>query len=108
MEVTMLKGGPAGGGVGSALLAACVAAARAANLGRLVLVSTNDNVDGLRFYQRRGFRLVALRPDAIANARRDLKRGIPEVGDHGIPIRDELELELPRSEWDAVIDAYGR
>jgi N-acetylglutamate synthase-like GNAT family acetyltransferase len=61
---------------------------------RLWLVTTNDNVDALRFYQRRGFRLVGLRPGAVDDARRRLKPGIPETGDHGIPLRDELELEL--------------
>jgi hypothetical protein len=38
-------------------------------------------------------RLVALHGDAVADSRR-LKPEIPEMGDGGIPIRDELELEL--------------
>jgi hypothetical protein len=47
----------------------------------------------LHFYQRRGFRIVAVHPGAAAAARR-LKPTIPELGEHGIPIRDEIELEL--------------
>jgi hypothetical protein len=43
--------------------------------------------------QRRGFHLAELRKDAIAAAR-EIKPGIPRTGHHGIPIRDELELEL--------------
>lgn len=58
----------------------------------LWLVTTNDNVDAIRFYQRRGFRLSALRPGAVEEARRDLKAEIPEVGGYGIPMRDELEF----------------
>jgi hypothetical protein len=37
-------------------------------------------------------RLVALRPDAPAQARR-VKPGIPLVRAYGIPLRDELDLE---------------
>jgi hypothetical protein len=47
-----------------------------------------------RFYQRRGFRLSDLRPGAVAKARL-VKPQIPEAGQHGIPMRDELELLLP-------------
>ncbi|MBK9941693.1 MAG: GNAT family N-acetyltransferase [Kouleothrix sp.] len=82
-----------GAGVGSALLAAAVAAARAAGCARAYLITTNDNMRALRFYQRRGFALVALRPRAIERARA-LKPSIPLVGFGGIPLRDELELEL--------------
>jgi GNAT superfamily N-acetyltransferase len=81
-------------GVGTALLTAAVAAAAAMGATRLVLTTTNDNVDALRFYQRRGFRLVALRPDAVT-ASRVLKPSIPLVGDHGIPLTDELDLARP-------------
>jgi GNAT superfamily N-acetyltransferase len=59
---------------------------------RLRLTTTNDNLDALRFYQRRGFRLVALRPGAV-DAARALKPEIPVTGAHGIPLRDELDLE---------------
>jgi hypothetical protein len=58
------------------------------------LVTTNDNLVALRFYQRRGFRLSALRPGAVDEARRRLKPAIPDAGAFGIPLRDELELEL--------------
>jgi ribosomal protein S18 acetylase RimI-like enzyme len=62
---------------------------------RIWLVTTNDNLDALRFYQRRGFRLAEVRPGAVDEARRTLKPGIPEAGAYGIPIRDELVLERP-------------
>jgi GNAT superfamily N-acetyltransferase len=78
-------------GVGNGLIEAVAAVARAAHCTRLSLVTTNDNLEALLFYQRRGFRLVALYPDAIEQARR-LKPQIPLVGRHGIQIHDELEL----------------
>jgi len=52
---------------------------------------TNDNVNALRFYQRRGFRLAELRPGAVDQSRRR-KPEIPRVGDYGIPLRDEIDL----------------
>ena len=70
------------------------ALARDAGCTRLWLITTNDNVDALRFYQRRGFRLAKLHPGAVDDSRARLKPGIPKLGDHGIPLRDELELEL--------------
>ena len=45
--------------------------------------------------QRRGLRLVRLWPDSVTQARTLLKPEIPLIGDHGIAIRDEIELELP-------------
>jgi ribosomal protein S18 acetylase RimI-like enzyme len=81
-------------GIGSALLAAVWDIARDAGCRRLWVVTTNDNVDALRFYQRRGFRLVALRPREVDRSRDTLKPGIPRSGSYDIPLRDELELEV--------------
>jgi ribosomal protein S18 acetylase RimI-like enzyme len=81
-------------GIGSALLDAVMEAARQAGSTRLWVVTTNDNVDALRFYQRRGFRLARVRPGAVDESRRVLKPEIPTVGAYGIPLRDELELEM--------------
>jgi GNAT superfamily N-acetyltransferase len=81
-------------GIGSALLTAVQDVARRAACTRLWVVTTNDNVDALRFYQRRGFRLARLRADAVNESRRTLKPEIPVVGSYGIELRDELELEM--------------
>jgi GNAT superfamily N-acetyltransferase len=81
-------------GVGSALLAAVQDIARAAGCRCLWVVTTNDNVEGLRSYQRRGFRLALLRPGAVDRSRELLKPEIPTSGAYGIPLRDKLELEM--------------
>jgi ribosomal protein S18 acetylase RimI-like enzyme len=57
------------------------------------VTTTNDNTRALRFYQRAGFRLTALRVGAVAEARK-VKPEIPSHGLDGIPIRDELELTM--------------
>jgi hypothetical protein len=61
---------------------------------RLWLVTTNDNTAALRFYQRAGWELVAFHHNALAQSR-VLKPSIPQMGLDSIPIRHELELELP-------------
>ncbi|HUR16463.1 MAG TPA: GNAT family N-acetyltransferase [Candidatus Limnocylindrales bacterium] len=107
LEVTVLESLAPGRGVGSALLAACVGVAAERGVGRVWLVTTNDNLDALRFYQRRGWEMVAFHRDSITEARRTLKPEIPLLGNDGIPIRDELELELPAAQWPAFIARYA-
>jgi len=80
-------------GIGTALLEAVEVAARAAGSRRIWLTTTNDNLDALRFYQRRGFRLVKVWRDSVVEARHR-KPEIPLTGDHGIAINDEIELEM--------------
>jgi ribosomal protein S18 acetylase RimI-like enzyme len=95
-EVVSIDSVVQGEGVGTALLEAACQAAAAAGCRRVRLITTNDNVDALRFYQRRGFALTELRRGAVEESRR-MKPQIPKVGAYGIPIRDELVLvrELP-------------
>jgi hypothetical protein len=107
LEVTVLEALEGGRGAGSALLAACVGVAVAQRLRRAWLVTTNDNVDALRFYQRRGFQVAAVHVDSVTQARATLKPEIPLLGAHGIPIRDEIELEMPVREWQAFVARYG-
>ena len=92
-EVALLEALEQGRGVGSSLLGAVEELARRCGCKRLWLVTTNDNIHALAFYQRRGFVLAALHRDAVTEARRVLKPTIPLVGEGGIPLRDELELE---------------
>ena len=80
-------------GVGTELLAAVESAARAAGCARLWTITTNDNLDALRFFQRRGFLITAYRLGGMDRIR-ELKP-IPADGYYGIPIRDEIELEKP-------------
>ncbi|WP_221891160.1 GNAT family N-acetyltransferase [Microbispora sp. KK1-11] len=93
-ELVTLDSVREGAGVGTALVDAVAGAARAAGAVRLWLVTTNDNLRALRFYQRYGFDLVAVHRDAVARSR-ELKPSIPETGLDGIPLRHEIELELP-------------
>lgn len=79
-------------GIGTALMKAVEEAARLKNCTRIWLLTTNDNLNALRFYQKRGYELVAVHRHAV-DAARKLKPSIPQIGDDGIPLQDELELE---------------
>lgn len=82
-------------GVGTALLQNVCQLAVTHQCHRVWLVTSNDNLRALRFYQRRGFRLVAVHVGGV-DAARVHKASIPTVGLDGIPVHDEIELEWRR------------
>lgn len=91
-EITTLNSLSESIGVGTALVEAVENWAREAGIERLWLVTTNDNLAALKFWQKRGYELVTVHRNAIADARR-IKPQIPITGLDGIIIRDEIELE---------------
>lgn len=90
MTLDSLKGGI---GIGTALIDAVRAAAADSGIKRIWLIITNDNLNAMRFYQKRGYRLAALYPGELSEARK-LKPQIPLIGHDDIPLHDEIELEL--------------
>jgi ribosomal protein S18 acetylase RimI-like enzyme len=93
-ELVLLHALTPGRGLGNALVEALARLLMSEGVRELWLTATNDNLDALRFHQRRGFRLVAVRAGAMEEARR-LKPSIPLVGEFGIGIRDHLRLLRP-------------
>ena len=91
-EITTLDSLTEAAGVGTALVEAVEMWAEEAGMQRLWLVTTNDNLAALKFWQKRGYHLVAVHRNAIAQSRR-IKPQIPITGLNGITIRDEIELE---------------
>lgn len=92
-EIVTIDSTQPSSGIGMALIEAVKNAARAAKCKRLWLITTNDNLNALRFYQKRGFVLVAVHRNALEISRQ-LKPEIPLLGADGIPLRDEIELEM--------------
>jgi len=80
-------------GIGNGLLNAVINTAFAKGCNIIRLVTTNDNTDALKFYQKRGFKITQYRFNAIEKSRK-LKPSIPIIGQDGIVISDEIELEL--------------
>ncbi len=97
LEVVALAATGAVRGAGRALMADMFDVARGVGLRRVKLVTTNDNLRAIGFYQIIGMRIARVGINAIDVARR-LKPQIPMTGENGIPIRDEIEFEyLTRS-----------
>jgi GNAT superfamily N-acetyltransferase len=92
-EIVSLDSLIEGQGNGTKLINAVLDEARKRNCKRVFLSTTNDNLHALRFYQKRGFELAALHRGAV-NESRKIKPDIPLTGYDGIPIRDEIELEV--------------
>jgi len=92
-QVITLNSLQQGIGVGAKLLEMVKQVALDMGCKRLWLITTNDNLEALRFYQKRGFHLVAVYPNALAESRK-LKPQIPIMGIDDIPLRDEIELEI--------------
>src|SRR5215510_14742542 len=82
-----------GQGIGTQLLKQAVEQARKKDCKRIFLITTNDNLNALGFYQKRSFELVATHRRAV-NESRKIKPSIPFFGMNSIPLRDEIELEL--------------
>jgi ribosomal protein S18 acetylase RimI-like enzyme len=80
-------------GVARALLDEIVARAKAQKARRLRSVTTNDNVDALKFYQLYGFKLTTLFVNAL-DMLRVLHPSLSLIGMNGIARRDVLELEM--------------
>lgn len=80
-------------GVGTALVDETRKSAVLAGCIRLSVVTTNNNVYALHFYQKRGFVISSVRKNAIAESRK-LKPQIPLLDDRGRLISDEIELEI--------------
>ena len=80
-------------GVGTAMLDRVRDNMQQRSVSRMWLITTNDNLDAIRFYQRRGWTIAAVHLNALAESRK-IKPSIPEIGMYGIPMRDEMEFEL--------------
>jgi ribosomal protein S18 acetylase RimI-like enzyme len=79
-------------GVGTTLLNKITDYSKHNSIRRLWLVTTNDNLDALRFYQKRNWTIIAIHKDAVNEARK-IKPTIPINGHNDIPLRHEIELE---------------
>lgn len=93
IELLTLNSTLEGQGIGSALMLMAIDAARKRGKSRIWLTTTNDNLRAVQFYQRLGLRIVQVNVGAVDEARK-IKPQIPEVGQAGIPIHDEIVLEL--------------
>jgi GNAT superfamily N-acetyltransferase len=90
-ELVAIEAFVRGRGIGSILMAGVIDACEGCRT--LRLATTNDNLSAIGFYEHRGFQLTSVRPGAVTAARAR-KPSIPLIGENGIEIRDEIDLEL--------------
>lgn len=83
-------------GIGTALVNKVIEAARDNKCTKIKLITTNDNINALRFYQKRGFDMVKLYRNALDISRK-LKPSIPLFGEFDIPLKHEIEFEMDLS-----------
>jgi len=92
-EIVTLNAMRPGLGIGNLLIRQVTGLAEHKGCEKIWLITTNDNTRALRFYQKNGFHLSGLRVGVMENYRK-IKPEIPLTGEDGIPIRDEIELEM--------------
>lgn len=92
-EIVTLNSFEENRGIGTALINAVIDVARKNNCSRIWLITTNDDTNAIRFYQKKGFDLKAVHINAI-DASRKLKPSIPLIGIDNIPIKHEIEFEI--------------
>ena len=91
-EIVTLNAFQQGQGVGRALMEKVEETAKMAGCLVCRLVTTNDNLTALGFYQKIGYHISGIRCGAVEESRK-LKPSIPLIAENGIPIRDEITLE---------------
>ena len=79
-------------GYGTALMQRVEKEAAQRGCRRVWLITTNDNIEAIRFYQRRDYVIAEVHVNAV-NISRRLKPSIPLIGNFGIRVRDEIEFE---------------
>lgn len=92
-EIVTLNSFDENKGIGSALINGVLNIAKNNHCKRLWLITTNDDINAIRFYQKKGFDLRAAHINAM-DVSRKLKPSIPLIGMDNIPIKHELEFEI--------------
>ena len=92
LEVISLDSIQEGKGIGTFLMEEVEQFAKELVIPHIELITTNDNLQALKFYQKRGYRIINVIPNAVVEARK-VKPTIPLIGNEGIPLLDELKLQ---------------
>jgi GNAT superfamily N-acetyltransferase len=95
-ELVTLDAMPTGAGIGTALIEALVTRLHGEGRERLWLTTTNDKLSALRFYMRRGFRVIQVRPGAVDAARKAEANNSSDRGARDSRARGDRSLPRPR------------
>ena len=92
-EIISLDSRQEGRGIGRNLIEKVKETAEKKKCRRLVVITTNDNIQAIRLYQRCGFDMSHLYHNAL-NFSRKLKPEIPLIGANGILLMHEIEFAM--------------
>jgi len=92
-EITSLDSFCEGIGIGTELINRITVVAKQSHCKRIKLITTNDNINAIKFYQKRGFDMIHIYRNALDISRK-IKPSIPFIGEDDIPLKHEIEFEL--------------
>ena len=96
-EILSLDSLRPGEGIGTSLVGRAVEIARRERCEKVIVVTTNDNINAIRFYQKRGLDMARLYRNAL-DVSRKMKPEIPLIGENDIPLKHEIEFEMKLGE----------
>ncbi|NMM62550.1 GNAT family N-acetyltransferase [Clostridium sp. P21] len=80
-------------GIGTILVNKVKEIAVKAKCTKIKLITTNDNINAIAFYQKRGFDMMRIYRNAL-DIDRKIKPSIPMIGEFNIPLKHEIEFEM--------------
>jgi ribosomal protein S18 acetylase RimI-like enzyme len=92
-EIVLLEAFKQNKGIGTQIIEKIKEIVKIKNCKRIWLVTTNSNINAIKFYQKRGFNISNIYINAMEEARK-IKPEIPKIAENGIEIRDEIEFEI--------------
>ena len=92
-EIALLETFIQNKGIGTKIIEKVIKIAKENMCKRIWLVTTNSNINAIKFYQKRGFDISNIYINAMDEARK-IKPEIPEIAENGIKIKDEIEFEI--------------
>lgn len=92
-EIISLDSLKEGQGIGTELINRVIQIAKDNLCKRVKVITTNDNIHAIEFYQKRGFDMFKLYHNAV-NRARQMKPSIPLLGDNNIFINHEIEFQF--------------
>ena len=91
-EIVLLETFIQNQGIGTQIIERIKEIAKTKKCRRLWLITSNENINAFRFYQKRGFHISNIYKNAMERSRK-IKPEIPKM-ENGIAIRDEIEFEI--------------
>ena len=92
-EIVLLETFAQNKGIGTRIIERIIEIAKENKYKKIWLVTTNSNINAIKFYQKKGFDISNIYINAMDEARK-IKPEIPKMTDNGIKIKDEIEFEI--------------